>query len=264
MTPNSIVNRLRQYSDLPTALLAALVHLRNSLLYHRFHFAKWHIAGTYYSRPYHRRAVKIAGSLNPQLVVEIGAGLGDIISRCPAGRRVAFDSDRRVIEAANLLHHKAVEYYFGQFTEPIVILDKLHSMGESRIDLLILINWIHEINFERIKTILEEMKKRCVIRWVLIDTINPSRLDYQFHHSIADLESLRRYLCKYRWWRWHQKTSPRDSQRITTSLAKIRRDGHVLRIHTLIHPECLTTTRNGCKPLVPWSHRLVFKMCLPT
>lgn len=191
MTPiRRIVNRLRRSGGLPTELLAAGINIRNRLLYHRFHFDKWHISGTYYSREYHRRAVSIASSLNLQLVVEIGAGLGDIISRCPAGRRVAFDSDRRVIEAANLLHHKTVEYYFGQFTDPDGILDKLRSMGERRIDLLILINWIHEIKFDRIKTTLEKMNQDCVIQRILIDTIDPSQQGYLFHHTKAELKTL--------------------------------------------------------------------------
>ena len=190
IVPARFMNRIRQAGDLPTVIMATLVYVRNSLLYHKFRFNKWHIAGTYYSRPYHRRAVRIASSLNLQLVVEIGAGLGDIISRCPADRRVAFDADRSVIEAANLLHHKTVKYYYGQFTDPGAIVDKLSAEGETKIDLLILINWIHEINFNRIKRTLEEIKECCPIQRIIIDTISPSRSEYAFHHTTEDLQTL--------------------------------------------------------------------------
>jgi hypothetical protein len=190
MSPSRLIGQLHQDNDLRNALSGALVRIRNTLLYHRFHFAKWHITGTYYARPYHHRAVSMASALDLQLLVEIGAGLGEIVSRCPANRRVAFDSDTSVIRAANLLHRKNVKYYFGRFTDPGPILDRLHSTGEKQIDLLILVNWIHEIDFGQIRTTLQAIDKGCPIRRVLIDTINLAQLGYQFHHTIADLETI--------------------------------------------------------------------------
>src|ERR1700683_5160229 len=65
---------------------------------------RWHASAPYSWRPYKELVVELANALEPSIAVEVGCGLGDIISRVNAVERFGIDSDARVIRAARFLH----------------------------------------------------------------------------------------------------------------------------------------------------------------
>lgn len=87
---------------------------RNSLLRKKYNFPDWHIAPIEY-RPYAQYVSKIVNEYvadSAGVVVEIGCGLGEIISSIRVKRKFGFDIKKEVLQAARLLH-PAVKFEKG-------------------------------------------------------------------------------------------------------------------------------------------------------
>jgi hypothetical protein len=79
-----------------------------------FGFDSWHASAPYSCRPYKRSVVELANALRLRTVVEVGCGLGDIVSRIAAVELFAFDCDARLIRAARFLHGDRIHWIHGE------------------------------------------------------------------------------------------------------------------------------------------------------
>lgn len=71
----------------------------------KFKFDPWHVSGNISCRTYKREVLSLVKSLGfINSAVEIGCGLGDLISNIDAPKRVGIDIDKNVINAAAFLH----------------------------------------------------------------------------------------------------------------------------------------------------------------
>ncbi|MEO5809382.1 MAG: class I SAM-dependent methyltransferase [Sphingomicrobium sp.] len=110
-------------------------------------------------------------------MVEVGCGLGAILSRVTAKERFGYDVDGAVIRAARLLRGRSVTFIEGGF----------ESVSQPAIDVLIAVNWIHDFPPEQIERWLSPLLPRC--RYILLDAIDRSSpLSYQFYHDFAFLD----------------------------------------------------------------------------
>lgn len=139
--------------------LAGKRRLRN--LRDRFGFDPWHASTPYWCRRYKQDAVAIANGLAPGVVVEVGCGLADIVSRVRAPVRHGMDIDANVLAAAREIA-PAVHFRSGS-------LDQLGSLPEPRIDLLIALNWLHNIDGDTIVSWLAPCIGSGRIRRLLLD-----------------------------------------------------------------------------------------------
>lgn len=153
-----------------------LVH---RILHQIFRFHEWHVLATYELRAYKREVVKIVNQLHPRVAVEIGCGLGEIISRIEAERKIGVDTDKGVIRAARCLNWRKHALFFdGSF-------DAVKTLPLRWIDSLIMINWLHEVPEERIKMELRQMLQHMKIRYVIVDEILNDVKGYKYHHSFG-------------------------------------------------------------------------------
>lgn len=162
----------------------------NLVLQKIYRFDPWHIGGNYYSRPYKARVVALAEQHHPQIVVEIGAGLCDIIARIDAPCRVALDLDDQVLKAAGHLVPRDVKRVKANFLDADNVIAALKSQSVSEIDCLILVNWIHMIGIDEIEAVLKRVAHIIPIRLALFDTIKADASGYRHHHSEADFARL--------------------------------------------------------------------------
>jgi trans-aconitate methyltransferase len=182
--------------DLP-AKLKAVIRLRNKLgsrdwllflfkalvlyriLQYIFKFDAWHVLGTYELRPYKREVVREVNQLHPRVVVEIGCGLGEIVSRIDAEQKIGIDNDKGVIRAARCLNwRKHVLFLDGSF-------DTVNTLPINHIDSLIMVNWLHGVAEERIKMELEKLLQYVKVRYVIVDEILNNVKGYTHHHAFA-------------------------------------------------------------------------------
>ncbi len=139
----------------------------------------WHACSSYSSRPYKETVVRLVNGLSPKCVVEVGSGFGDIIYRVQAQERYGYDIDDGVIHIARFLHGRKVTFIKGG------ILD----IKQESIDVLILVNWIHELTPSRLeRLILPLLPKTCFLVLDSVRARNPSANRYEH-----DFEFLKEY-----------------------------------------------------------------------
>jgi hypothetical protein len=149
-----------------------------------FKFDAWHVGAPYSCRPYKRKVVEIVNALAPDLAVEIGCGLGEILSRVNATERYGFDRDAAVIRAASFLHRGAINWIHAEFAAVA------RSLPEKRrIDCLIMINWIHNLSPEQLKVSLLPLLPR--VGWLVLDAVDQDGpASYRFKHDFTFLSAL--------------------------------------------------------------------------
>jgi hypothetical protein len=147
-----------------------------------FGFDPWHASAPYSCRPYKALVVEMANSLEPSIVVEVGCGLGEIISRVNAVERFGIDSDVRVIRAARFLHRGR-----GFWIHDDASCIQRIVPPELSIDCLIMVNWIHNLNPERLSKLLLPLLPRT--RYLILDAIDADGPNsYLYKHDFSFLE----------------------------------------------------------------------------
>jgi SAM-dependent methyltransferase len=149
-----------------------------------FRFDAWHARSPYACRPYKRRVVELANSLHAHTVVEIGCGLGEIVSRVKAQRRFGLDVDPRAIRAARFLHPRRIVWLAGTAD----MLDRQLEQVAS-IDCLIMVNWIHNLSSDELAAVLAPLLPRT--QYLILDAVDSEAPgSYRFRHDFAFLTGL--------------------------------------------------------------------------
>jgi hypothetical protein len=110
-------------------------------------------------------------------VVELGCGLGDILSRIEAPIRVGYDIDSGVIRAARFLHGRHVTFVEGDAA----------SFREERPDVLILVNWLHNVSPADLRELLLPLAAKS--RYLIVDAMDqdaPASFRYRHTFDLLD------------------------------------------------------------------------------
>lgn len=148
-----------------------------------FGFDRWHSRSPDSARPYRAQISALVNKLDPASVVEVGCGLGGILSRINAERRHGYDQDPAAIRAARFLHGPSVEFTVGGFEQ----------VDDDRIDVLIAVNWMHGFSSEQVEQWISPLLPKA--RYLLVDTIIPGAPgNYPFLHNFEFLGDKARQL----------------------------------------------------------------------
>jgi SAM-dependent methyltransferase len=161
--------------------------LRYVLLARRHGFDPWHAKSPYECRGYKREVVLLAENLGPQTVVEIGCGLGEIVSRVRDSRRFGFDIDARVVPAARELNGADCSFECAGLADVDTI---RNTIGDAGADLLVMVNWPHSLPWPELASHTNWLAKALTLKYLIIDTIAPGIPGYPYHHSLAELLTL--------------------------------------------------------------------------
>ena len=141
-----------------------------------YKFDPWHAQAPASARAYRRTVAHVVNELKPATVVEVGCGLGYVLALIHAPQRYVYDVDEGVIRAARLLHGRRIAFPHGD----------LLSVSLAHIDVLILVNWIHEISAKRPEGLMAPLLPRT--RFLLLDAIDPQASSgYRYKHDFAFL-----------------------------------------------------------------------------
>ena len=163
---------------------------RNKILHLIYGFDPWHITGTFHGRPYKADVVHLCESVPHECVVEIGVGLGDILGRVHAAKRVGIDREAAVLRAAKYCVNGPVSFAVADFAKPDELIAALKTNAVSSVDVLILVNWIHMIEMDVIAQSLSHVSREIPIKHIVMDTIRAGTPGYRFTHSQDDLRRL--------------------------------------------------------------------------
>lgn len=146
------------------------------LLQHFYGFNRWHADAPLSARPYRRTVAEMVNGLRPECAVEVGCGLGAVLSLVNARHRHGYDLDAGAIRAARLIRSRDIVFTHGDMS----------SVREPEIDVLILVNWIHEFSPQQLAIWLQPLMPRT--RYLLLDAIDADNpLNYAFKHDFSFL-----------------------------------------------------------------------------
>lgn len=147
-----------------------------------FRFDRWHATAPICCRPYKLQVVDLVTSLASASVLEVGCGLGEIISRIRADRRFGADIDQRVLRAASALTHSV------QFAQAALDdVPALRALTGGQVDVLVMVNWPHTLPFDALSQSVMALRDALQLRFVMVDTIVDGALGYQYRHTAAQL-----------------------------------------------------------------------------
>lgn len=143
--------------------------------------ASWHPPTS--MRQYRITVAGIVNDLKPDVVCEVGCGLCSILSRINSPNRYGYDIDPGVIRAARLLRSSALSLQVGG----------LSAVALKQIDVLILVNWIHEVSPRDLEMELSRLLP--ITRYLVLDAIDPDNsYGYRYKHDFSFLENRARRL----------------------------------------------------------------------
>ncbi|WP_203973709.1 class I SAM-dependent methyltransferase [Planotetraspora silvatica] len=127
---------------------------------------KWHLRG-FHTTNYKKMAVALAHEVPAPLnvVVDVGCGLGEILNRVDAPRRIGLDVEPGVISWARLLQRftrSDVEFRAGSF-------ESLTPADPEVIDLVIALGWFHYMADEWIEDRMRTLLATRRVRYVMVD-----------------------------------------------------------------------------------------------
>ena len=150
-----------------------------------FRFDKWHIAKLQ-EHPY---AVDIVMQVNKHnssksFGVELGCGLGDIISHIVCDRKIGYDIDLRVLRAARFLNFFRFNRN-GRLT--FEKLDFIIEELEGICDFVVAVNFLHHYNPVELKKALDKIYEYHLSKngLLVVDTVQNT--GYEYNHKIDQL-----------------------------------------------------------------------------
>lgn len=152
----------------------------------KYGFDKWHIA-PYQTRQYAWDIVQMINA-DPETyqsltVVEIGCGLGDIIRNINVKNKYGIDLSKEVIEAAKELDkNNTVSWSAGSFEDA--------AKFDDNIDLLITVNFMHEIEPEVLKGLYDSILSDKKVKYIIADSAKGYQYKYwhDFSYILPDYE----------------------------------------------------------------------------
>ena len=149
------------------------------LLQQMYGFHPWHASSPLSARPYRFTVAEMVNEVKPEIVIEVGCGLGSILSLVQAKTRHGYDVDKGVVQAAKILRSKTINFTCGDMT----------CVEAAQIDVLILVNWIHDFSPDQLEIWLLPLLPRT--RYLLLDAIDPENpAGYSFAHDFFFLQGL--------------------------------------------------------------------------
>jgi hypothetical protein len=153
------------------------------LIWKIFKFEKWHISNLS-QRGYAQDIIEFSNKKKFTSVVEIGVGIGDIIRNIYAANKLCLDIDKKVLKA-----NKFLSYFNNKGSNQIAFKDfdiyKNHL--EGRYDLIIMVNWIHNIESRILKKQFSNFinKNLNTNGYLIFDILENA--SYNYNHTLADL-----------------------------------------------------------------------------
>lgn len=175
---NRLIDGIKKYG-LSRTISGGLKHIRFRYLQKKYGFDSWHLRPIEF-RDYALLVIKMATELFSEeicsengLTVELGCGMGEIISKVPCARKIGVDISESVIECAKKLHTD-IEFNVGSFND----------ITDKNIELFIMVNFLHDISGDVIKEAINGLISRNCIKIFIIDRLeNIDNSNYSYAHN---------------------------------------------------------------------------------
>lgn len=174
-----IINILNSINIKLLCIYQRIVHrikLRN------FNVDKWHLNGTFYCRRYKILSLKLINNLKPNIYIDIGCGLGDLLSKVKISKelKLGYDKDSEVSKA-NIKFKKNKFKYFTEEEKLVKYVIKLNSKNNNLI-IISMLNFLHNLSIKEFEAKINYYKKELGSFLLLVDNIYDKGKEYSYNH----------------------------------------------------------------------------------
>jgi len=167
------------------------IRLRNMKIY------KWHLRGTFRCRKYKTISLEIINSLKPDLYIDVGCGLGEILSKVKLNSRykIGYDIDSNLEKCiAKLFKNQFI--FFKKEKELFEYISKIKKIDSFIV--ISMLNFAHNLTKQEVEKIIKKYRKKIGPFILLIDSIYSKEPIYKFnhHHHFFNHDGLIKYLDK--------------------------------------------------------------------
>ncbi len=152
-------------------------------------FDKWHLNSLnerFYALPTINRINEILQKENPAgTVIEVGCGLGDIISAIHRRERMGYDIDKRAVRGARILH-PLTRFRTGSFD----------AVRDKKIAVLIALNFLHRIDDKECSQYFRDLLCYNEVDRIVVDAVQSP--PYQYAHDYEKLLGDLGYTLEYK------------------------------------------------------------------
>ena len=118
---------------------------------------KWHLNATYEARDYKNKVIKICNSYKTNNVIEIGCGIGEIISRIKAPLKYGLDVNKDTLILCKRLNKNIKTIQTDIMENNNDLLEIILSIDKEQTILLIMVNWLHEYSESKVLKMLNQI-----------------------------------------------------------------------------------------------------------
>jgi hypothetical protein len=181
-----IIDKIQNYG-VSKVVFSSITILRNAILFAKYKFDFWHIRSNFYTNIYKQRAIELSQKVNTDIVLEIGCGLADILSRVDGRLKIGIDPDIGVINASKSIFGNSCLFLQGDLEN---CSEKLIKENITKVNLLIMVNWPHILDFQTLSSGILKIIRDIQVNYLLIDLINDDAEGYPFKHKISDMDKI--------------------------------------------------------------------------
>lgn len=200
-----IVKNIRFFKK--TILLIKNFFLKSLCLYQRIYFRlklkkfkvdPWHINGTFYCRKYKLFSLELINELKPKLYIDIGCGLGELLSRVDKNisYKIGYDKDINISK----IHYELKSNKFKYFAKKTNLINYVRKLDISNKDLKVIsmLNFAHNLNPKELKFLISFYSKNIGEFTLIIDSIFKKEIKYKYNHHnfLINHKGLKKYFYK--------------------------------------------------------------------
>ena len=181
-----IYRELKHLNNISKSIYIKLLCIYQRIFYriklNKFNIGKWHLNGTFYCRRYKILSLKIINSLKPNIYIDIGCGLGELLSKVDISKecKIGYDIDDE-ISKVNLKLRKNKFEYFKQEEKLLKYVNKL-DRSKNKLIVVSMLNFLHNLNIKEFKAKVNNYQKKLGSFLLLVDNIFDEGEEYFFNH----------------------------------------------------------------------------------
>ena len=178
--------KLRKFKNLIYFLFLKSICIYERIFYriklYKVNIDRWHLNGTFHCRQYKILALEIINNLNPKLYIDIGCGLGELLSRVSinSNYKLGFDKDIHIQEAHKRLNKNRFKF-FNNRDNMINHILKL-ELPKKDLKVISMLNFLHKISPEDFKNIINNYYEELGSYILLVDAISNKGKEYTYDH----------------------------------------------------------------------------------
>lgn len=163
-------------------ILCIYQRIKYRILFHNFKIDPWHLSGTFYCRKYKTKTLEIINRIKPDYYIDIGCGLGEILSKVDLKnkKKFGFDIDNK-LELA--IKKTKPNFYFSTNKKVFFNLLRKKIEGENKKIIVSLLNFSHTITEKKLYIYLNTLHKILGPYILITDSVFDKSKEYKYHHK---------------------------------------------------------------------------------